>query len=123
MDYLQQFNDTFLELVEDLIRVFPSDSEFRMYKLAIQGASIANPTIIQNVFHDRVVIVYGDKIIARDEAFFIENDYNDMKEEFSQGEQIIRKLKDCWKNLTVDQKNIMWKYIRLLVLLDRKITA
>lgn len=123
MNYLDQFNDTFLELIEDLMRVFPSDSDFRMYKLAIQGASIATPYIIQKVFHERVTEVYGEKILQRDEDFFIQNNYSEMKDEFSQAEQLIQKLKNCWKNLTVDQRDIVWKYMRILVMLDRKISA
>lgn len=123
MNYLEQFNDTFVELVEDLIRVFPSDSDFRMYKLAIQGASIADNKLIQSVFHERVATIYGDRIIARDEAFFIQNDYSDMKQEFSQAEQLIQKLKTCWTMLTTEQKEVVWKYMRVLILLDRKITS
>lgn len=123
MNYLDQFNDTFAELVDDLIRVFPSDGDFRMYKLAIQGASFADRSLVQSVFHERVSIVYGDRILARDEAFFIDNDYADMKQEFSQAEKLIQKLKNCWINLTADQRDIVWKYMRILVLLDRKITS
>ena len=123
MNYLDQFNDTFVELVQDLIRAFPSDGDFRMYKLAIQGASFADKSLVQGVFHERVSTVYGDKIMARDEAFFIDNDYADMKQEFSQAEKLIQKLKDCWTKLTAEQKDVVWKYMRILVLLDRKITS
>lgn len=123
MNYLDQFNDTFIELVDDLIRAFPSDSDFRMYKLALQGASMATPTLIQKVFHERVTLTYGDKIMARDEDFFILNEYAEMRQEFSQGEKIIQKLKNCWGNLTAEQRDIVWKYMRTLVLLDRKISS
>lgn len=123
MNYLDQFNDTFLELVDDLVRVFPSDSDFRMYKLAIRGASLADPSIVQNVFHERVSTTYGEKILAKDEDFFIQNDYSDMRDEFSQAEQLIQKLKKCWENLTIEQRDIVWKYLRILVLLDKKISS
>lgn len=123
MNYLDHFNDTFVELVEDLIRVFPLDSEFRMYKLALQGASMATPSVIQRIFHEKVSIIYGERILARDEDFFIQNDYADMREEYSQGEQVIEKLKKCWTSLTSDQRDIVWRYMRTLVLLDRKIAS
>ena len=123
MNYLEQFNNTFLELIDDLIRVFPSDSDFRMYRLAIQGATLANQEIVQNMFHERVGLIYGDRILAKDEAFFIQNEYKDMKDEFSQAEQLIEKLKVSWQILTTDQRNIVWKYMRLIILLDRKISS
>ena len=121
MDYLGQFNDTLVELVDDLIRVFPQDGDFRMYKLAIQGAMIADRSVVHNVFRDRICLVYGDKIVARDEDFFVNNSYDDMKQEFSQAEKLIQKLKGCWGMLDTEQRNVVWKYLRVLVMLDRKI--
>ena len=104
MDYLGQFNDTLVELVDDLIRVFPQDGDFRMYKLAIQGAMIADRSVVHNVFRDRICLVYGDKIVARDEDFFVNNSYDDMKQEFSQAEKLIQKLKGCWGMLELPAK-------------------
>jgi hypothetical protein len=121
MDYVSKFNDTLIELVDDLIVVFPNDGEFRMYKMAIKGAMIADKTIVHKVFHEQVCNVYGDKILARDEAFFMNSDYDNMKQEFSQADSLIKKLKDCWNSLTEDQRAVIWKYLRILLLLDNKI--
>lgn len=123
MDYREQFNSTMVELVDDLIRTFPTDGDFRMYKIAIQGALIADKTLVHGVFREKVCSRYGEKILARDESFFLNNSYDEMKSEFSQAEQLINKLKSCWSALTPDQRDVVWKYMRLLVLLDRKIAA
>lgn len=122
MDYRVQFNDTLLELVDDLIRVFPNDRDFRMYKLAIQGAMITKPRMIHDVFRERVCSTYGDKILGKDEDFFLSNNYQDMRQEFSEADNLINKLKSCWTMLTPDQRDIVWKYLGLLILLDRKMT-
>lgn len=121
MDYRGQFNDTLVELVDDLIRVFPQDSDFRMYKLALQGAMIANNSMVHSIFRERVCLVYGERIIARDEQFFVNNNYAEMKEEFSQADQLITKLKNCWSSLKEEERDVIWKYLRVLILLDRKI--
>ena len=121
MDYRSQFNDTLIELVNDLIVVFPNDTDFRMYKLAIQGVMITDNTVIHKVFREQVCRVYGEKILARDEAFFLNNNYEEMKQEFSDADGLIKKLKECWTRLTEDQRNVVWKYFRVLVLLDGKI--
>ena len=123
MDYLKQFNTTIVELVDDLIRSFPSDGDFRMYKLAIQGALIADDGLVHGVFREKVCSKYSEKILARDESFFLNNSYDEMKSEYSQAEQLINKLKTNWSALTPDHREVVWKYMRLLVLLDRKIGA
>lgn len=121
MDYKGQFNDTLVELVDDLIRVFPQDSDFRMYKLALQGAMIADNDMVHSIFRERVCKIYGERIIARDEQFFVNNNYAEMKQEFSQADQLITKLKNCWSSLNEQQREVIWKYLRVLVLLDRRI--
>lgn len=121
MDYLAQFNDTLLELVEDLIRAFPGDNDFYMYKLAIKGSMIANERMIHNTFHERICKSYSDRILAKDEDFFLSNTYQDMRQEFSQADNLVSKLKGCWTMLTPEQRDVVWKYFRVLVLLDRKL--
>lgn len=121
MDYQSQFNDTFVEFVDDLIVAFPQDNSFRMYKLAVQGTMLASKTTVHKIFRERVCNIYGERILARDEQFFLNNSYNDMKQEFSQADQLITKLKDCWSSLNTEQREVVWKYLRVLVLLDRKI--
>jgi hypothetical protein len=121
MDYKSQFNDTLVELVEDLTRAFPRDNDFQVYKIALQGAIIADSSLVHRMFRERVCSVFGERILARDEGFFLNNSYEDMKQEFSQADRLITKLKNCWSSMDSDQRAVIWKYLRVLVLLDRKI--
>ena len=121
MDYKSQFNDTLVELVDDLIRAFPRDNDFQVYKIALQGAIIADSSLVHRMFRVRVCSVFGERILSRDEGFFLNNSYDDMKQEFSQADRLITKLKNCWANMDSDQRAVIWKYLRVLVLLDRKI--
>ena len=122
MDYLGKFNQTFSEFLEDIIRVFPDDSELRMYYLAIQAAAALKPTLVAKVFRKRVAEPFGPQILARDESFFLSHDYDDMKNEFTQASKIIDKIKGYWGGMSVENREIVWKYFRVLVKLDAKIT-
>ena len=50
MDYLTKFNDTFKEFIADLMVVFPNDSEFNLYKTAIDTAICLDNTILSYLF-------------------------------------------------------------------------
>lgn len=51
MDFLEKFNDLFREMIQDLINVFPKDSELRMYKLGIEAYLFADKNAISRVFY------------------------------------------------------------------------
>ena len=121
--YLQKFNQTFDEFVSDLMRVFPSDPEFHMYHAAVKMATMLDERITQRVFHDRVVVPYGEQILSRNEAFFLSHNYDDLKKEDESAEHLINKVKNCYMELNEENREIVWKYFRVLVLLDRKITT
>lgn len=121
MDYLSKFNDTFQEMIKDLIQVYPDDSDFRFYQLAVRGGLMADEYIVNRVFHENIHS-FEDKILDRDESFFLEKDYKEF-ESFQDVTAIVSKLKNCWKTLTPDNKDVVWKYLKVLILLDKKINA
>jgi hypothetical protein len=116
MIYINKFNDTFIEFIEDLVRIFPDDPEFFMYKIAIQNIINRDNTIIINLFDEHVVIPYGDRMLNKDNELFINNHYisNDRAVE------IIKKLQSCWIDISDDDKEIVWKYFKILILLNNK---
>jgi hypothetical protein len=121
MDYLSKFNDTFQEFSQDILRVFPGDDEFRMYNAAISAALMLNPDIILDVFHRRVIVPFGDRIIAKDESFFLNHSYEDVKGNHEDADAIIEKVKSYWEKLSEENRETVWKYFRVLVHLGRKI--
>ncbi|NDB86350.1 MAG: hypothetical protein EB127_27180, partial [Alphaproteobacteria bacterium] len=65
MDYLLKFNRTFKELINDLISIFPHDSDLHMYKAAISASIIVDENILIYKFYEKVVLTYGDEIIKK----------------------------------------------------------
>lgn len=120
MDYLQKFNDTFREMIQDLVNVFPQDAEMRMYKLGLEAVLFADPHVISKVFYNEIATPYGDKIKNEDESFFLEKDYQEYGHYQNVGD-IVRKLKGCWMELNDDNKTVIWKYFKVLAVLSQRI--
>jgi hypothetical protein len=123
MDYLEKFNQTFQEFLADFSKTFPNDTQLSMYQLGLRGVFLADPNIVQTVFHDSVCVPYADKILAKDEAFFLENSYSEIQANVSNALDVIDKVKSYWSQLDTTNKDVVWKYLKVLVHLDRKIAA
>jgi hypothetical protein len=122
MDYVTKFNDTFQELVDDLAKTFPEDQDLEMYTIAIQAAVFANKNLLVEVFRDKVSDDWKGKILEHDESFFLNTDYKDCVDGLDNSDlSIITKLKQYWHKLEEVDKETVWKYLRVIVLLHKKI--
>jgi hypothetical protein len=121
MDYLKKFNEMFCDMIRDLVIVFPSDPELRLYKFAVETAIGTDTYFVSRIFNEYVAIPYADKIQSKDETFFMEKDY----QEYTGGDEnmmnIFGKLKNCWKDLNDDNRITIWKYLTVMLNLNKKI--
>jgi hypothetical protein len=120
MDYLIKFNEVFQDMVRDLVNVFPTDSELRLYEFGLKATFIADKFMVSRIFNENVAIPYGDVIKQRDEGFFVSKTYDEYKQYQDVGD-IISKLKRCWVELSEDNKGIVWKYLIVLINLNQKV--
>lgn len=123
IDYLQKFNETFGEFGDDIVKVFPQDPEFRMYNIAIKGAMMMNKQLIHSHFYESVTVPFGDRILERDETFFLTHTYDDVKHELDGADELIDKIKHVWSQLKEGDRDVIWRYFRVLVLASRKIAG
>jgi hypothetical protein len=121
MDLISKFNTTIKELVRDLINVFPEDSDFQMVQLGLTAAVIADETVVQKKFHEEVS-KYDTQILSKDEAFFLNKNYEELQNA-GIADRLITKVKSYWQQLDTHNREMVWKYLKVLVLLDRKICA
>jgi len=115
MDYVSKFNETFMHFIDDLSNVL-NDSELSMYHTALKSLALINRTILRDNFHKYVTLKYEEQIMQRDEQFFFEDNFG----EFDGAQQIIDKLRNSWTVLSDENKDSVWKYFKVLVLLDKK---
>lgn len=123
MDYLEKFNDTIEEFLADLIKVFPEDDDMRLYQLGLKGLRFASPNMVCQEFHQAVTVPYYEKINARDEQFFMEHDFTEVKEDVQDGIRILTKTLNYWKSMNDNDKEAVWKYLKVLCVLSKKVIA
>lgn len=119
MEYVKKFNKTFKELLQDLISIFPDDSDLHMYKAVLSASIIIDETALIQKFYHRVVVMYGDDILKKNISFFLENQLHDVDEE-SNMSCFIEKMKRYYQTTLLVNKDIIWKYCKVLVLLSTK---
>lgn len=122
MIYLDKFNETFKEFIDDLILEYPDDPDFGIYKLGTYTALMNDECFIINMFNYYVTSIYGDKILNKDEEFFLDHQMTNNCVD-NNAMNIIHKIQIYWVEMPDDVKNTIWKYFRVLILLDRKYRA
>jgi hypothetical protein len=107
-------------MLQDLILVFPNDPEFRMYQMAAKAGIMINPQTVSTIFYKHVQ-PYEEKILHLDESFFLEKDFSELHSKKIDIHTVVNKLKEAWCNLEKENKHIIWRYFKILILLNKKI--
>lgn len=124
---LQRFNTQLENMLDDLIRIFPDAKDIKVYREKFLLARGANSQLVLLVFL-KYVYPYKQKIFDRDEDFFLSDNLtneitnNDeiRKETEADSEYILTKalgLKGLWKRMDEEQRDTLWTYFRVLVVL------
>lgn len=121
--YFELFNQKCEEFVSELITAYPDVVEFKKFKTGIRLLTSINIKTPQMLFKKNQVPHLRDNILNKNEDFFLKfditvdtkhcNDYDDWVE-------FVNRLKSIWVNLDETNKETIWKYFRVLVLLSDK---
>ena len=114
---LKGFNDHFMELVEDIERVFPDDNDISTVKKSFIELRKANPKIVIVAFKENFMDLYYSEIESGNIEFFINKDYNNDIENISDSEYILKKidlLREPVKNMDKTDQDKVIKYIQNL---------
>lgn len=119
--YLTAFNNIIFEFVDDLIATFPEENDFKVYKRTLSLLKSANAKKMCLIFKN-YSYEYRDKIINKDETFFLKNSYDNIKEGYGNDDQtvegIIEKLKNYWNELSNENKETIWQYLNTMIKLS-----
>jgi hypothetical protein len=113
------FNKKLAEFIDDLIYIYPTIDDFKVFRTTSFAASILDIKGPQVYFQLYVVEPYETKIMARDEQFFMRQTYDD---DTNQNLDIVAKLKNVWGTMLAQNKEIIWKYLQVLVYLSKQCT-
>ena len=120
---LNLFNQKLKEFVNDLIAVFPNDTDLYSFKTSLGMIGLVKERQMIDLFVRFVHNSYKTQILQRDESFFLTHSY---AEEISQAgdqsmtNQLITKIKSYWSEMSADNKEIVWKYFDVLIRLAEK---
>jgi hypothetical protein len=89
---LKVFNDHFIEFIEDIIRVFPTDVDLNTVKNYFLLIRKTNPKLIITVFYEHVYLKYNEQIQNNNIQFFIDKDYKDDLSENKHSDKIIESI-------------------------------
>jgi hypothetical protein len=120
--YYEKFNEKTLELFNNLSDSFPDIVDFKKFKTGIIMMSNLEPKSAQRIFKLYISDKFREQILNKDEQFFLveakfDNCYikrNDYWIDF------INRIKTIWTTISLDEKEIIWKFLHILLLLSDK---
>jgi hypothetical protein len=117
------FNRKLAEFIADLLYIYPGVDDFKTFKTTFEWATALDKTAPHHFFNACVVKPFAEKVLCRDETFFLCESYvkyNDYMKKYGHNLDIVQKLKQIWKTLDEHNKDNIWKYMQVLVYLANK---
>lgn len=116
------FNNLFFDFINDLMKLFPSDSTLLLCKSGAYASISLNDRFIVQEFKV-AVLPYSEHIIRKNEAYFLDENF---KENFGSDHFIsneINRIVNIWKdpNTSNEIKKMIWSYMIKLVKLSKTI--
>ena len=116
--YLTAFNTVVFNFNDDLIKTFPEENDFKVYRRGLEWLKESNAKKICNLFKV-YTFNYREKIISKDETFFLSTNYDDVVNTDDEGiVLVINKLKKYWSALTPENQTTIWEYLNTLLKLS-----
>jgi hypothetical protein len=115
--FLDAFFNQFLAFLGELRDMYPNDPDFSGFISALTLIRTTNPMLAVNYIKTEVVDPYQEKILARDETFFLNQDFTEKNADMN----IIYKLKEYVREMTPASKDVVWQYIELLMKISLKV--
>ena len=106
---IKAFNKLVFQFNDDLIAVFPQESDFKLSRHTFELLDKVNFKKIFELVGPHLII-HRDSLTSRDDNFFITTDASKYVE--TDDLIIIKKLRDYWKNdMTEENKEKVWSYL------------
>lgn len=115
--YVHAFNNQFEELLEDIQRIFPDDTDILTASRSLKRLRKLNPKIIIKVFFDYVDKPYGSYIHDNNLTYFLEKDYSADLGDSMFGNEILAKIEIIKNPIAImnpAQKEMVLKYFQNL---------
>lgn len=119
--YYELFNTKVHEFLKDLVNTFPNVQEFKKFKsgvILMENMDVKRP---QMMFKEFVLSKYRDAIMNKDKDFLLsEKSYELTSTRKDYWEDFIKMLRDLWHSLDEPNREVIWKYFHVFVVLSDK---
>tara|TARA_B100000401_G_C52812998_1_gene724939 strand:- start:3656 stop:4045 length:390 start_codon:yes stop_codon:yes gene_type:complete len=115
------FNTQLFNFATVLVNRFPTDKELKLGLTGVETLSRVNPKKNVEIF-TMYVYKYRDQIMNKDEKFILDTDFISENPDLNSNgaSDIMQRLKLNWSELNVDDKENIWKYLKVLITLTDK---
>ena len=118
-DTCDLFNRALIAFIADLRPLLGHRPEYALADTTAKMLANMNPVRNQQLFGRHVVEPYGDRIVARDETFFMQT----TSYEGLQDPGIVELIKGVWGGLHAQDRAAVWAHLGTLVALGRRARA
>ena len=129
MSNVKMFNNQIISLITELINYF-NDKKMKVLKEKILIVNSANQTLIIRLFFENVY-KFKTQILEKEENFFMDHiNENNISKLYNKNKELadtnnidimdVINLKDYWESLHDDDKETIWKYLQVLIILTEK---
>lgn len=115
--FIEAFYSQFNQFLDQLKSMYPQDSDFPGFASNLNMMKMMNPMYPVTFIKTDIIDKFGEKILARDESFFLNN--TDIQQ--SADIDIFYKLKSYISEMTPQNKEAVWSYLEILTKLTLKI--
>ena len=100
--------DQLRSFIVELSEMYPEDSDFPLFITSLQLLKTSNPAILIKYMYDNLT-PYEEKIMTRDEKFFIDNSFSEYDGYIDMN--LFGKLKGYVMDMNPESKESVWKYM------------
>ena len=114
----KRFNNKLFDFLDDLKSVIGELPEYGILSSSARLLGAMNPSRNRQVFATVVVSKYGERIVARDESFFLDTEFTGVSG--SGTPNVVDMLKNVWGQLCAADKEAIWDHLNVLVALNAR---
>jgi hypothetical protein len=119
---MRSFNTHFLELINDILLIFPKNQDIKHSLNSFQMITRLNPTLIIKIWYSNIYIPYNLVIGSGDITFFLEKNYAEDLSNASNAKEImliIDRIREPIKSMNTINKEHTIKYLQNLTTLSK----
>jgi hypothetical protein len=119
--FYEKFNENCDAFFRDLLASFPNIEQFKYIRSGVNVVKNLDIKSPQRIFNTYVSDKYRDYILTKNEEFFLNADNIDIpgsRKEYWM--EFIKYLRTIWVTLDTDNKEVIWKYFHVLLILSDK---